>query len=204
MLQKSNRSRWIRAAAIAVACVPFFSLFGFTSVCGEIADRVVRLHVLAASDSAEDQALKQAVRDAVLQAADGLLDEAVDADSAQQILSRRLPAIRDAAQACVYAHGHTDPVTVSLCRDYFTTREYDTVTLPAGTYRTLRVTIGEGAGHNWWCVVFPPMCLSGACEQEALGDVLSDAEQDVVSHPDKYRIGFKFVEWWQTLCRNFS
>lgn len=115
-----------------------------------LAGKLVRLHVVANSDSEQDQALKLQVRDAVLEASEGL--EAEDLEAA-------LPRLQAAAQACLREQGSDDPVTVSLGEERFPTRLYDNFALPAGVYRSLRVTIGAGEGHNWWCVAFPSICF---------------------------------------------
>lgn len=115
-----------------------------------LAGKLVRLHVVANSDSEQDQALKLRVRDAVLEASEGL--EAEDLEAA-------LPRLQAAAQACLREQGSGDPVTVSLGEEHFPTRLYDNFALPAGVYRSLRVTIGAGEGHNWWCVAFPSICF---------------------------------------------
>ena len=115
-----------------------------------LAGKLVRLHVVANSDSEQDQALKLRVRDAVLEASEGL--EAEDLEAA-------LPRLQAVAQACLREQGSGDPVTVSLGEERFPTRLYDNFALPAGVYRSLRVTIGAGEGHNWWCVAFPSICF---------------------------------------------
>lgn len=177
-----------------VACV-LLSMGRFTAVCGEIRSEVVRLHVLANSDSEADQALKLHVRDAVLAAADGLLDGVTDRAAAVELVSAQLPHLKAAAAACIEEHGYSYPVNVELTEMYFTTRTYDAGTLPAGRYQALRVTIGEGAGHNWWCVVYPPLCLSAAAEPTRLNDVLDEQACEVVEQPERYEVRFKVVEW---------
>lgn len=177
-----------------VACV-LLSVGRFTAVCGEIRSEVVRLHVLANSDSEADQALKLHVRDAVLAAADGLLDGVTDHAAAVEQVSAQLPRLQAAAAACIKEHGYSYPVNVELTEMYFTTRTYDAGTLPAGRYQALRVTIGEGAGHNWWCVVYPPLCLSAAAEPTRLNDVLDEQACEVVEQPERYEVRFKVVEW---------
>lgn len=174
------------------------SVAGVGAACQDISDRVLRLHVVAASDSERDQTLKLQVRDAVLQETEGLLDGVLSTALAKERLQEALPRVQTAAERCLRANRCDDSVRVELCEMFFTARTYETVTLPAGDYEALRVTIGEGQGKNWWCVVFPPMCLSGACEQE-LSDVLTDDACDVVTHPERYEVRLKVVEWWQKL-----
>ena len=145
-----------------------------------LADQVVRLHVIANSDSAEDQALKLAVRDGVLSRAEALYPPNATLDQARAALAGHLDELAAAGQAVVDAHGGTDRVTAQLTRCWFPTKTYDGFALPAGEYEALRVVIGEGGGGNWWCVVFPPLCLGSVTETTeeaaALGDL---SESDV-------------------------
>mgnify|MGYP002421677871 FL=1 len=127
----------------------------------QLAQKLIRLHVVANSDTAEDQRVKLLVRDAVLRAAADALEEKTDPEAA---LQNGLPAIEQAANETLSRLGSGDMAKVSLRRELFPTRDYETFRLPAGVYRTLRVTIGTGEGHNWWCVVFPALCLPANVE----------------------------------------
>ena len=124
----------------------------------ELSEKVLRLHVLANSDSAEDQALKLKVRDSVVEKAAEILAGCHDRESAEQRLTEALPELEEAARKRIAAEGESQRVTAELRPTRFPTREYESFTLPAGEYLALRVVIGQGAGHNWWCVVFPPLC----------------------------------------------
>lgn len=188
--------RVLRAICAGVVGCLLLSLCGFTAQCEDISERVLRLHILAASDSAEDQALKLKVRDAILAETEGLLDGVLSTALAEEILSDTLPQIKAIAERVLCENGVSDTVTVELCDTYFGTREYEHVTLPAGEYRALRVVIGEGKGQNWWCMVFPPMCLSSVCESE-IDDVLTEQETSIVTEPARYEVRFKVVEWYQ-------
>ena len=185
----------IRALAMGLVATTLLTFGRFTAVCDEIRSEVVRLHVLANSDSDEDQALKLRVRDAVLAAADGVLDGVDSTDAALQTVQAQLPRLQQAAQECVAKNGYDYPVSVEVREMYFTTRTYDAGTLPAGRYNALRVTIGEGAGHNWWCVVYPPLCLSAASRPAKLEDVLDEEACEAVEHAERYEVRFKVVEW---------
>lgn len=127
-------------------------------------EELIRLHVVAASDSAEDQALKLRVRDAVVESLQSDLENLADADQAKAYLQENLPKIERLVNQVLQAAGCDDTATVSLAVEEFATRIYDTFTLPAGIYDSLRITIGEGQGHNWWCVVFPSLCVSATAE----------------------------------------
>jgi len=188
-------SKGVKAVALALVACLMLSMTSFTATCERLSSHVVRLHVLAASDSVEDQAVKLQVRDAVLRETDGLLTGVKDEKTAWLLLSRKLKDIEHAANQCLQASGSEDTAKVSLCdRVYFPTRCYETVTFPAGEYAALRVVIGEGEGRNWWCVAFPPMCLSGACDTDSL-DILSPSERRLIEEPSRYRVRWKIVEW---------
>lgn len=196
--------KWIRALAMGLSLCLALSLCGFAGECEEIRGRVLRLHVLANSDTEEDQALKLKVRDTIVETAANLFDTAADEAQALERARERLPELEAAAQQRVYDEGYEYAVTISVVHMYFTTRVYETVTLPAGMYDALRVTIGEGKGHNWWCVVFPPMCVSAATQAAELSDVLKPEQEEIVTQPKKYEVRFKIVEVFEDLGRRLD
>ena len=166
----------------------------------QLADRVVRLHVLANSDGEEDQALKLLVRDRVLAQATELLTQAKDRTEAETLLREELPELEALAVRELRANGCAYPVTAELTDTEFPTREYDGFTLPAGEYLALRVVIGEGAGRNWWCVVFPPLCTAASADvpAAALSAGLSEEQVGLITEEDQgYVLKFKAVEWWE-------
>ena len=168
----------------------------------ELADKVVRLHVLANSDSEEDQALKLKVRDVVLERATAILEESPDRREAESRLRGELLELERIAAAEIVAEGYDYPVTVELENTEFPTKAYDGFTLPAGEYLALRVIIGEGKGRNWWCVVFPPLCTAASADvpASALAAGFSEEEVRLITEEDRgYVLKFKAVEWWETL-----
>ena len=172
---------------------------------GALADQVLRLHVVANSDSEEDQALKLIARDAVLELASRLLDGVSDRARAEEILSAHLDELAQAGAEALAAQGCADRVTAEIADQWFPTREYATFSLPAGQYRALRITIGAGAGRNWWCVVFPPLCLGSVTEESvetAAGGVLSEDQVALITGQDGgYVLKFRLIEWWQELLQ---
>lgn len=168
----------------------------------QLAERVVRLHVLANSDGEEDQELKLLVRDRVLARATELLTQAGNRAEAESLLRRELPELEALAARELQANGCDYPVTAELTDTEFPTREYDGFTLPAGEYLALRVVIGEGAGRNWWCVVFPPLCTAACAEvpAAALAAGLTEDQVGLITEEDRgYVLKFKTVEWWEQL-----
>lgn len=130
----------------------------------ELAGQVIRLHVIANSDSTQDQALKLAVRDRVLARAETLYTSGTTREEALEILSAHLPELARAGQEAAEAWGSSQTVTASLEQCWFPTKEYEDFALPAGEYTALRIVIGQGEGQNWWCVAFPPLCLGAASQ----------------------------------------
>ena len=168
----------------------------------DLADRVVRLHVLANSDSEEDQALKLLVRDAVLERATALLEQTESRAEAEALLRESLPELETIAEETVRANGYSYAVTAELEDTSFPTKEYDGFSLPAGEYLALRILIGEGAGQNWWCVVFPPLCTAASADvpETALAAGFTEDQVGLMTEEDSgYVLKFKAVEWWEQL-----
>ena len=145
-----------------------------------MAEKIIRLHVVANSDSDADQAVKLRVRDAVLREAQNVLSDASDA---KQAIAAQLPALEAAANAELRRQGSGDTACVSFRRELFPTRDYDTFSLPSGVYQSLRVTIGEGAGHNWWCVIFPSLCVPATTD--GFADAAAAGRRDRPHDPRK-------------------
>ena len=168
----------------------------------DLADRVVRLHVLANSDSEEDQALKLLVRDAVLERATALLEQTESRAEAEVLLREGLPELETIAEETVRANGYSYAVTAELEDTSFPTKEYDGFSLPAGEYLALRILIGEGVGQNWWCVVFPPLCTAASADvpETALAAGFTEDQVGLMTEEDSgYVLKFKAVEWWEQL-----
>ena len=156
---------------------------------------LVRLHVVGETDSDRDQKIKLQVRDAVLSCVSSL-GQPETAQEARELLQRNLSRVETAANAMLQKLGSTAKATVTLCREAFPIREYDSFALPSGVYESLRVTIGAGEGRNWWCVVFPKLCLPAAgdsLEAAAAGAGFSDSLTGAISRRE-YRVSFYFLD----------
>lgn len=166
----------------------------------KIYDSVVRLHVIANSDSDEDQALKLKVRDGVLAVASELVAECKTRDEAAVALRGGLDAIEDTAQAVVTSEGYEYDVSVKLCEEEYPTKNYESVCFPSGSYMSLQVKIGDAVGQNWWCVLFPNLCLSAATKRRAedafIQAGLTPEQYKIITDSDgvKYKLRFKFLE----------
>ncbi len=170
------------------------SFAGFSGKCDRISDKVLRFHVIANSDKEEDQTLKLKVRDRVLNSCKTVFESAQNLEDAKKNAQLNIPLIAREAEDEIKNNGYNYKVDVKLVKMHFNTRYYNTVTLPAGQYFAVRVTIGSGNGRNWWCVMFPPMCLPAAQEQTELEDVLNHDEMDIVTGAQTYEFKFKAIE----------
>lgn len=163
-------------------------------------DNVIRLHVLANSDSEGDQALKLTVRDAVLEKTQTLLQNVDSKEEAEAVLRANLKELEAVAVSTLRQAGAENGVTVTLTKEDYPTKQYESLAFPAGEYLSLRVMIGEAKGQNWWCVLFPPLCLSGATKQDTeavcLSAGLSGEQYRVIADTDSttYKMRFKILE----------
>lgn len=168
-----------------------------------LAQKTVRLHVVANSDSADDQEQKLRVRDAILRQVSALTVRCRSADEARAVLSDHLDGLRSAALDVLRAENSQEEIRVTLETERFDTRRYDTFTLPAGEYPSLRVCIGRAEGKNWWCVVFPSLCTAATASDvgktaEAGGFDRTESEL-ITGGPEEYRLRFKTLEWLKSL-----
>lgn len=174
------------------------SLSQFSVQCQTIRDDVLRLHILANSDSYEDQQLKLKVRDAILANTDDVFASTNTKDEAIANASQSLAQIEQIAAQVIKENGYDYAVKAEVVNMYFTTRQYDNYTLPAGYYDAIRITIGKAEGKNWWCVMFPQLCLPAVSEQEPI-DMFDEAQQDIIENGEKYKASFFIIEWLEQL-----
>lgn len=167
----------------------------FSEQCESIRNKMLRMHVIANSDTEEDQALKLKVRDAVLLAGNEIFDGSITAQDAKEKIEPYIEFLESVALETIKNEGFDYCVKITVEKEYFETRTYDnSVTLPAGYYTAVKVIIGEGEGQNWWCVMFPPMCLPAADAECEISDVLTEDEIKIVTETEKYKFKFKIVE----------
>ena len=199
ILEHTRKRRLLgRALVCGFVLAALCSFFPFAAACGQLPQDVVRLHVVANSNGAEDQAVKLLVRDAVLEEAARWYQGAGSMEEASSQLCTHLQSIAGAARQVLGEQGVGYSATAQMTEMYFPTRDYGDFRLPAGRYRTLRVTLGEGAGKNWWCVVFPSLCLPAATQEEALL-TLPEGERQVVEGGQEVQVKLKAVELWESL-----
>ena len=174
-----------------------FLLGGVTADQLNLEENLIRLHVVAESDSEHDQQVKLQVRDAITEKLNDVMARLPDVESAKTYLQEHLPELEQIANNVLKAAGETGRAIVTLAKESFPTREYDTFTLPAGIYESLRVTIGTGEGENWWCVVFPRLCVSSTSdgfEDTAVGAGFSDPVTGALTGKEEYQVRFWLMD----------
>ena len=187
------------SVTVGIGVAILFSICSFAKTSEEIRSDVLRLHVIANSDTSVDQNLKLRLRDYILQEGKDIFNGSVNVENAVEKIEPVLPELEKSAKAFMNQAGFDYDVKISLSNEYFTTRTYETVTLPAGKYLALRVVIGSGEGHNWWCVMFPPMCVPAADKKDEIENVFSEKEIKLVESKPKYEPRFKVVEIYEQL-----
>ena len=189
---------WETAMLIALSLTTLAALWAQGRQ-NSLSEKLVRFHVIAVSDDEYEQQLKLRVRDAVLEYISPKLEEAESSTQAREILAAELDNIREAAQTVSEGRG----VTVTLTRENYPTKSYEGFTLPAGEYESLRVILGEGQGHNWWCIVFPPVCLSAA-QADTVEQQLGEEDFRLISEEEGYELRFKALELWGELVEKLG
>ena len=187
------------SVTVGIVVAILFSICSFAKTSEEIRSDVLRLHVIENSDTSVDQNLKLRLRDYILQEGKDIFNGSVNVENAVEKIEPALPELEKSAKAFVNRAGFDYDVKISLSNEYFTTKTYETVTLPAGKYLALRVVIGSGEGHNWWCVMFPPMCVPAADKKDEIENVFSEKEIKLVESKPKYEPRFKVVEIYEQL-----
>ena len=187
----------LKWTATLLLVVTAFYLGGVYTEHQYLQNKIIRLHVVADSDSQEDQAIKLSVRDAITAKLQGVMEELPDLESAKAYLQEQLPELERVANEVLESAKSTCRAVVTLTKEAFPARQYDTFSLPAGVYQSLRVTIGSGEGRNWWCVVFPQLCVSATSdefEDTAVGAGFSDGLTGSLTGKQEYRVRFFFMD----------
>ena len=173
---------------------------------GEIYDNTLRLHILANSDTTDDQILKLKVRDALVEKTADLAKNCNDVESAKTLYQSNLSTFQEVAENVVSNYGYDYKVSVTLGEEYYPERQYENLRLPSGRYTSLKVNIGESVGQNWWCVLFPPLCVEAAESNEELvqtGFTPNQVRLLTDSETPKYVIRFRILEWVEEIAEIF-
>ena len=191
-----------RAAELSVIlgllCAIFASMAHFEAACDDLRQNVLRLHIIANSDSEADQAVKLLVRDKILEESSDIFAGETDLNRAEERASEKLRNFCETAEQVLSENGFSYGASAEIGNSYFETREYEDFTLPAGNYRSLIIRLGKAEGKNWWCVIFPEVCIPAAGEA-SLSDSTSDTSAQIAEHPQKYVMRFKTVEIYEDL-----
>ena len=197
----------LSVTAIAISIYMAFSCTYFTASAETIKDDVVRLHILANSNSQIDQEVKLKVRDALLETNASILSDDVTKENAKEHFENSKEILLETAKKTLKENGFNYNVKITLQEEYFETRAYGNLTFPAGQYTALKVILGEGDGKNWWCVMFPPRCgpaADGIETKETTADYLTDSGEKIVNGGEKYIVKFKFLEIYEELRDKFN
>ena len=184
-------------------CAAVFSFVPFEANCRELSNEVFRIHILANSDSEEDQNLKLSVRDRIIEYAENLLCDAHSKEAAMEIIRSNLHTFYDVARDEILRNGYDYDVTLSIKNLYFDTRYYGDITMPGGFYDALQIRIGNAAGKNWWCVMYPSLCIFSAAKTDSVEENLTKEEYNIVSSEEGFRLKFKVVELFSGFCNWF-
>ena len=174
----------ILLCTLCIACIP-------TEADAAIYENTLRLHILAPSDSVEDQALKLMIRDRVLEKYGTMIKSTDGIEDAEKKISASLESIETDCKSWIAELGYSYDVSVPICKEWYNTREYSEFILPSGNYLSLKITLGNGDGQNWWCVMYPPLCLDAATGDYT--EIYSQEEQKLITK-DGYRVRFKLLE----------
>lgn len=179
------------------------SLSNFNTACDDLRANVLRLHIIANSDSYEDQQLKLKIRDRILEESGELFSRSQTVDDAIVTANGSIEKIETLANEVIKENNFNYKAVASVKDSYFETREYDTFTLPAGTYKSLVIDLGKSEGKNWWCVIFPEICLPAASKAE-LSDTVSENSAQIAENKGNYVMRFKIVEVYEDIKKALS
>lgn len=186
-----------------IGSIVFSNFAGFEKKLDNIEHEVLRMHILANSDTEYDQNLKLRVRDKLLENSDEIFSGCENLEEMKIRANEKLDDINDIVLDVIHANGYDYAASTQLVNMEFDTREYGDITMPAGKYDALRITIGEAQGHNWWCVMYPPLCIPAAekveSDEQAAEDYFEAEELDIMKNPEKYEVRFKCVELFREL-----
>lgn len=181
-----------------------FTFLPFQAECADISDNVFRIHILANSDSKADQELKLKVRDAIIVKSEEVLQGVTDIETAKQIVGQRLDEFAQIAGDVVQSQGYNYSVKATITNVCFDTRYYGDITMPGGFYDALQISIGKAEGKNWWCVMYPSLCLYSASDNNTLKDTLTKNQYGILTSKGKLKVKFKALELFTGFLDFFS
>ena len=187
-----------KAFCCAFVFTIMITLLPFEASCQEIQQDVFRLHILANSDSEEDQSLKLKVRDEILKYTEDIYKSSKSKDEAINLTAKNLQSIANKAKKIVSENGYDYQVKARIADVYFNTRTYENVTMPSGTYKALQIEIGKAEGKNWWCVMYPSLCVGASANYKELKNNMNDNEYKLLT-VEKTEYKFKIIEYFEKI-----
>ena len=200
---KQHLKIWEISLLVAL-CVTFCTGLFAKAEQTRLSSELIRLHVIANSDSESDQAVKLKVRNSVLEVLTPLLDGVTNVSEAENIIKNELPQLSRVAETNLWRNGKYYSAKAEICWENYPTRHYDGFSLPAGDYISLKVILGEGKGHNWWCVVFPPLCMTSVEDEETFSGLSKETEKLITVDGNEYRVKFRIIELYEDLKQSFK
>lgn len=173
----------------------------FTNNCADLREDVIRLHIIANSDSEDDQKLKLKVRDAILEKSPEVFENCISKEDAEGKIISHVAKIQQIASQEIISNGYQYKVVCQTVNMEFNERKYKNFTLPSGNYDALRVIIGDGDGKNWWCVMYPPLCIPASGGVDEYEAAFSKEEIDIMKNPQKYHAKFKILELYEKISK---
>ena len=202
MMKFNKKTAFIFSMLCAIVAAMMITMIGFDDSCSEMKDNILRIRILANSDSDYDQQLKLGLRDEILEESQNLFDGAGSYEEAQALVNENKQGLLGAAKSYLEKAGAQYDVKLEIKPEFFDTRNYESFTLPAGYYQTAVFTLGEGKGQNWWCVIYPEVCV-GSCT-ERLNTAVSDDAADIAYSAKRYTVKFKTVEIFEKIKKCFN
>lgn len=185
-------------------CVTLFTGLYAKAAQNQLSGELVRLHVIANSDSDSDQNAKLKVRDCILNILTPELKDVKSLDEAKAVIDKAIPELNESAAQSLKESGKYYPASAKLCVESYPTRNYSGFSLPAGDYVSLQIVLGAGAGHNWWCVVFPPLCMATVEDKDAFSGLPKDSEKLITSDGNGYKLKFRIIELYGEIKQALS
>ena len=182
--------------AASLIFIILFNVSAYAYQCDRIRTKTIRLHIIAESDNEEDQHIKLEIRDAILKTTPEIFDGTVNTENAHILINKKTELITETANNILKKHNKSYTAKTELITEYFDTRIYDNnIIMPAGKYLALKVTIGKGKGANWWCIMFPPLCIPVV--ESIINDenIYNDDEIKVIKNNSDYEIRLKLIEY---------
>ncbi len=205
IFKKEFFKRDITLAIVSAFCLSVcLSFAGFELRCQDLRENILRLHILANSDSDADQSVKLKVRDRLLYETEKIYSTAKTKEEAAEITNNNIEFLKSVAEEVLKDEGFNYGAEISVGDAYFETREYENFTLPAGNYQAVRVLLGDAKGKNWWCVMFPSLCIPAAGNQHSLDEAVGENSAEIAENPTKFKMEFKMVEIFENIKHYFN